>query len=1258
MMGKKSRLKKERCVKAALDAASGETANAVKAADAAFERRRSDLEVVFSRFNAEDVCVSLCVSDLWLPNISSQVKHTFAFAVAASMKPDRFIGTNRIETYPQFHDFISNVYALFPHFEMLEDYVPEADWGEVKFNSMGSLLRIYYGGAVERIPDFITAFQIVNSNDAAALQDMHAALSVQNHIISSIDPSYIGGIQDIEPGHIEIPVETFWAKCRDAVLSASVLSETSRLSAGLAAKLGQLTPPRTWMDFGDAVITGSVLPAFLLEIGTRRFPMALRNAAAVVVQYWADKRVDTSALAKTSSGAIGAFLAQRFDTNSVVAGPLKLVTRSQSLPYSFAAAMMGGPKFYLIVALPENTLSQLPKIEAAVSKMLRDNTDWALKRENKAGATQIRKRDGALPTSGDFVLVAVLAWVTTVPGVLKLPKTKARVLPLPDFVTIYDSTDEVEELDRFWSFIDDHARSIGGFSGAADRFAAFRDSDALLVDGAITPTFIGLDPHWGSTWRYRQLTKFWLNAPPLFPDDESIAWAVERDSESLYQLVARYAPVLSWCATVDGCVVHFMFAMTAQPLKAEDGRILELVVHCLADALAQRQTIVSGLSLFKHRRIVTVCRGNPALLATGADDTTKDEPPLFSDWSLTSKAGDASVRVSVHVNLRHVKQRVTDPVDASFEAASAIAWINGLSDLLGMARDPAILEAAISSGSRRPRFTLKVLPRLIDVPEFAKPIVPRPEHYKIARRDLAIVFRELGAQEGKYELIAAKALIDPARDKFRSLLHGRIAALNRHDLVVFCVEQLDALTAKYDQDSMRIQISLAHEVSYNRSERLAEAHGTFVQESRNYRYLLECCLSLPASESRDITSQEVVEIVASIDWLQVLYGASDVLHNGIDVAGLELDHMFIPHVYYSEGWDERENAFAAETADLKLGVDVTLSDQVNPVREDSDEWRLVDDAFQRDTGTRLNHLIASLLVLSRWPSANEESELRWSYTVSRVQVRDVLVKSITDLKDVEADKIISLITIDLSRIRLLLGKSVDESDVPIWEHNKRGNRYPIKPLIMLDPCSLLWGAAAAERAARIWRSNIANGHLPADFEWPHVAEALRTIKARLDEKLEVTALDVVQRSTPYVLGGIDFMRRFPKESFEDVGDYDVLAYWPDTNRWLVVECKYNQPAFCLKDARRLRERIFGTEKDRAQFSKIERRRAFFSSNADQLRALLAWPPPNTATAAFISETYVSRDIYWWMRNPPYEIPTHFVRIDVLANWLRAHGLLK
>ena len=921
-MGKKSRLKRER------GAAKAKMNKPGLPSDPEFERACNELRALFARYRANDVIVSLNISDLWVPNISSQVKHALAFIISISMSADTFEGVERVESYSDFKLFIEQVYAVLPSFPMLEDYVPEADWGEVKYPTKGSLLRIFYGGAVERISDFITAFYLVQGTNVQASQDMYLALLAQDHVLSAVDRTSAGIADDIRAGHVETPAEIFWRACRDAILSLSVRHELGQLSQGLVTKIGVLSAPRSGMEFGNGILTGSALPVFLAEVGTRRYPLALRNAAAAVIEHWAGKSNVASA------DAMASFVSARL--RDVIRGPFNIVTRSERQSFIFSAAILGGENVYLVIALEEAELGELPRLESGLKRAL-DSGDWALQLVGDPGAVQLRTTDDSLPKIDQLVVLAVVHRVTTVLGVLSIPRTRARVLPLPDFVTIFDSIKDIKELDRYWAFIDAYSPTISGLSGHADRFAAFRDSNALLVDGAVVPTMIALDPHWGSTWRHRMLAKYWENAPPSVPNEMNTAWEVEKNPDGLYKLIAKRIPALCWGTVIGDCVVYFVLIAGHQQMELDDGRILEVLIECLADSLNQRKSILSSLPLFEYRQIVTTCQVKMDSLIS-QEDRDHSEMPLFSDWQITEDATKRSVNVIVQANLQHVGRHLSDVADASFEVAASVAWIDGLSSSLGIATDPNVLAALRSTSAGKPRFMLKLMQRAVDVPDYSNPLLPDPEHYKTARRDLAISFMDLGAQEGKYELDAAKALIDPARDNFRTLIHGRVSALQRSDLVRFCTEQLDALITKYDREYARIQISLAHEVSYDRTRKLAEAHDQLVKESRNYRYLLECCLSTPESGSHEVSREVVVQLVASVDWLMVLYDASDILHNGLDVAGLELDHLFIPRVYYSDMNDSSERAFGNETAEMKLGVGVNPGDEVEAIRPTDTEW--------------------------------------------------------------------------------------------------------------------------------------------------------------------------------------------------------------------------------------------------------------------------------------------------------------------------------
>ena len=315
-MGKKSRLKRGRRSKPSalgMDIKGGQARSGIDY-EADFRRRDIQLRDLFSKYSPIDVALALGVSDLWLPNISSQVKHHFALGVFVSMHVGRFTRTEGLETYGAFCDFIKAVYALLPSFPSLEDFIPEPDWGEIQVPSNNRFLKVFYGSSVERIPDFIQAFKLRYETQPAALGDMHFALSVQDRFISRIDREVIGDARDIYSGHVETPSEQFWCQCRSALLSTVDMLPTNAedINPALILELGTFNNLASLSSFGNAVMDGTSLPAVLVRIEGKLIPLSLRNAASVVIDLWAGKEVAQIDTFETSiSRSVASFLLLR-----------------------------------------------------------------------------------------------------------------------------------------------------------------------------------------------------------------------------------------------------------------------------------------------------------------------------------------------------------------------------------------------------------------------------------------------------------------------------------------------------------------------------------------------------------------------------------------------------------------------------------------------------------------------------------------------------------------------------------------------------------------------------------------------------------------------------------------------------------------------------------------------------------------------------------------------------------------------------------
>jgi hypothetical protein len=128
--------------------------------ESSFSQACARLKLLLVQFAVEDVLIALSVCDLWPPNVSAQVKHQLAFATCLSIPTDVF-STERIDTYGKFAKFARSLIDALPEFPSLEDYWPTDDWGEIRFTDGIDARPSFYGGCVQRIPDFIESMRIL-----------------------------------------------------------------------------------------------------------------------------------------------------------------------------------------------------------------------------------------------------------------------------------------------------------------------------------------------------------------------------------------------------------------------------------------------------------------------------------------------------------------------------------------------------------------------------------------------------------------------------------------------------------------------------------------------------------------------------------------------------------------------------------------------------------------------------------------------------------------------------------------------------------------------------------------------------------------------------------------------------------------------------------------------------------------------------------------------------------------------------------------
>ena len=233
----------------------------------------------------------------------------------------------------------------------------------------------------------------------------------------------------------------------------------------------------------------------------------------------------------------------------------------------------------------------------------------------------------------------------------------------------------------------------------------------------------------------------------------------------------------------------------------------------------------------------------------------------------------------------------------------------------------------------------------------------------------------------------------------------------------------------------------------------------------------------------------------------------------------------------------------------------------------------------------------------------------------------------------------------------VLGQDEPCDDIPVWEHRKRYARLTLRPLISLQG-QYLWGPYSTQRAGSTWADAPRSGCLPTDLQGENIQKILDRERQQVAKALVDKTLEIVNRYTSNAkkeveLHTLDKTGNHPL----DLGDYDVLAVYPEKNVVLNIECKDLLPAYCFKDAKRLRERIFGRPgKDSGEIGQVIKRQEYLSRHLVRIAHALDWPMDANKPPKVLA-LFITRHMYWWTRFPPEEIEVEFLRVDLLSDFL-------
>jgi len=198
-----------------------------------FFESQKQLKSELKKYRLDNILTSLFISSIWLPNISSQVKHPFIYLTLVSIDWQDFSQAEEPWDYEKFSSFLEKIYSLVPSFPSVEDYLPEPDWGEIKYCLENKYYKIFYGNELSNVYEYLTIFELVfcaydenfiKDLERSPLREMKASLRLQDHILDNLKSQFDSVELDISTGHIEVPPQSFYKESLKYLFNLSVKS--------------------------------------------------------------------------------------------------------------------------------------------------------------------------------------------------------------------------------------------------------------------------------------------------------------------------------------------------------------------------------------------------------------------------------------------------------------------------------------------------------------------------------------------------------------------------------------------------------------------------------------------------------------------------------------------------------------------------------------------------------------------------------------------------------------------------------------------------------------------------------------------------------------------------------------------------------------------------------------------------------------------------------------------------------------------------
>ncbi len=398
----------------------------------------------------------------------------------------------------------------------------------------------------------------------------------------------------------------------------------------------------------------------------------------------------------------------------------------------------------------------------------------------------------------------------------------------------------------------------------------------------INPTFILLDPHWGSNFRYKSLKQFWA----VYPKDAFLenprGWKVESVDSRGGPVVFKSRTFFGYYRLVRVNKAELFIQTPAEYQTREQGGLTDTLMDSLADSFGVYRANIENLVFASEPGSVLIIFFPMSLVGSNARfKHLLHLLPTDELWKMDiARLKSTQKGVRIVFNDTAVSERLMDASDRSLQIELFVDVLRELNHSVPDENFPAVSAQLEVEKSKPNRFRRFAREKRISFPEFTHHIKAEARDFKLADKEIAKIANAKDVAPGDYDGREAKEKINVLISELVKIVEARVCEFNIAEAIPAFITNVDSLTHELQEDEARTENSLDQEVDYVREVEAEKRKSEYLHLLHEHQFCIStrsATISITTSSLQHCKSRTILSSVRST-WKI----SANALLNGVD----------------------------------------------------------------------------------------------------------------------------------------------------------------------------------------------------------------------------------------------------------------------------------------------------------------------------------------------------------------------------------------